>query len=88
MRSATSIQVKDKSGAIKERNTQDTVEQSSFGEVHEKHYTLAGEAPICNGALFEDFGYTASTPASKVVLDGTYSASREMDTATLQKSTD
>ena len=61
---------------------QDTVEQSIFREVHEKRYTLAGEAPICNGKLFEDFGYTASTPASKAVLDGTYVAPTDTDTAT------
>ncbi len=53
------------------RNTQDTVEQLIFSEVHEKQYTLAGEAPIYNGILFQDFGYTASTPASRAVLNGT-----------------
>jgi hypothetical protein len=82
MRSATTIQVEGKSGAILERNTQDTVKQSIFREVHEKQYTLAGEAPICNGALFQDFGYTASTPTSKAVLDGTYIAPTNSDIAT------
>ncbi len=81
-RSATTIQVEGKSGAIMERNTQDTVEQSIFREFHEKQYTLAGEAPICNGALFQDFGYTASTPASKAVLDGTYVVPANSDSAT------
>jgi hypothetical protein len=81
-RSASSIQVVEKSGAIKERNTQDSVEHSIFREVHEKRYTLAGEAPICNGALFKDFGYTASTPASIAVLEGTYAAPTDTDTAT------
>ena len=80
--SVTSIWVKDKCGAIKERNTQDSVKQSIFCEVHKKHFTLAGEAPICNGTLFEEFGYTASTPASKAVLDGTYMAPTDTDTAT------
>ena len=32
---------------------------------------MAGEAPICNGDLFEDFGYLANTPASQAVLEGT-----------------
>ena len=67
-----------------ERNTQDTVEQSIFCEVHEKRYTLAGEAPLCNGKLFNDFGYTASTPASKAVLDGTYVAPTNSDTARME----
>ena len=81
-RNATSIQVKDECRAIKERNTQDTVEQSIFREVHKKRFTLAGEAPICNGTLFEEFRYTASTPALKAVLDGTYVAPTDTDTAT------
>jgi hypothetical protein len=74
MRSATSVQVEGQNGAIMEHTTQDTVEQIIFSEIHEKRFTLAGEAPICNGELFRDFGYTASTPASKTVLDGTYAA--------------
>ncbi len=65
-----------------ERNTQDTVEQSIFSEVHEKQYTFAGKAPICNGQLFQDFGYTASTPTSRAVLDGTYMAPAGFDAAT------
>ncbi len=81
-RSATTIQVEGGDRAIMERNTQDTVEQSIFSEVHEKHYTLRGEAPICSGALFQEFGYTASTPASKVVLDGTYVAPADLDSTT------
>ncbi len=55
-RSAMTIQVKGQGGTIMERTMQDTVEQSIFSKVHEIRYTLAGEAPICNGALFQDFG--------------------------------
>jgi hypothetical protein len=65
-----------------ERMMQDTAKQSIFSEVHEKRYTLGGEAPICNGALFQDFGYTANTPASRAVLDGTYRAPTDSDSAT------
>ncbi len=53
--SATSIQVKAQRGAIMERNTQDTVEQTIFSEIHEKQYILAGKAPICNKELFKQF---------------------------------
>ncbi len=70
-RSAMTIQVEERGRAIMERNTQNTVKQLIFSEVHKKQYTLAGEAPICNGTLFQEFGYTASTPASRAVLDGT-----------------
>jgi hypothetical protein len=63
-------------------NTQDSVERSIFQEVHEKRYTLAGEAPICNRTLFGEFGYTVNMPALKAVLDGTYVAPADLDRAT------
>jgi hypothetical protein len=67
-----------------EHTTQETVEQMIFLEIHKKRYTLSGEAPICNGDLFQEFGYTATTPASRVVLDGTYVAPSNLDAATLE----
>jgi hypothetical protein len=69
-------------GGIVERTTQDTVEQTIFSEIHDKQYTQAGEAPICNGDSFHDFGYLANTPASRAVLNGTYKMSTTSDTAT------
>jgi hypothetical protein len=82
MRSATTIQVEAKGGAILERTTQDAVENTIFTKIHEKRYTLAGEAPICNRELFNQSRYTANTPASKAVLDGTYKVPAGTDTAT------
>jgi hypothetical protein len=82
MRSATSIQVKGQDGTIMEHTTQYAVEQTIFSKVHEKQYTLAGKASICNGELFQHFGYTANTPASKAVLDETYVAPSDSDAAT------
>jgi hypothetical protein len=79
---ATTIQVQDQRCTIVKCNTQDSVEQSIFQEVYEKRYTLAGEAPICNGTIFGEFGYTANTPASRAVLDGTYVAPADSDMAT------
>jgi hypothetical protein len=64
------------------RTTQETVEQGIFSEVHNKRYTLAGEAPICSGDLFQDFGYLANTPASRAILDGTYKMLTDSDSAT------
>ncbi len=80
--SATSIQVKAQRRAILERTTQGTVEQTIFTKIHEKRYTLAGEAPICNRELFNQFGYMANTPALKAVLNGTYEAPTNSDAAT------
>ncbi len=44
---------------------------------------MAGEAPICNGKLFEELGYTAITPAARAILDGTYIAPEGSDQVTL-----
>jgi hypothetical protein len=44
---------------------------------------MAGEAPICNGNLFEAFGYTANTTAGQAVLDGMYVAPDGTNQATL-----
>ena len=80
--STTTIQDQDQFGAIMERNRQDSVKQSIFQEVHKRRCTLAGEAPICNGTLFREFGYTANMSASKAVLDGKYVAPNDLDRAT------
>jgi hypothetical protein len=44
---------------------------------------MAGEAPICNGKLFEELGFTANTPAAQAILDGTYIAPEGSDQSTL-----
>ncbi len=54
MQSATSIQVEGQEGAIMECTTHDTIEQTDLSEIHEKLYTLAGKAPICNRKHFKD----------------------------------
>ncbi len=69
--SATSIQVEGKGGAITEHTTREPVEQKIFSEIHNKQYTMAGEAPICNGKLFDEFGYTARKEATQANLNGT-----------------
>jgi hypothetical protein len=73
-RSTTSLHVEGECGLIVEHTTRDSVEMKIFSEIHEKRYMLAGEAPICNGELLQDFGYCANTLASRAVLDGTYVA--------------
>ena len=44
---------------------------------------MAADAPICNGKLFDKFGYIARTEAAQAVLDGTYVAPEGSDQATL-----
>ena len=76
------IQIECQGGAVMERTTQETVEQGIFSKVHNKQYTLAGEAPICNEDLFCNFGYLSNTPASRAALDGTYKMPTDSDKAT------
>jgi hypothetical protein len=80
--SATSVQVEEQSGLVSESTTKDMVEEEIFREVHEKQYTMAKEAPICSGKLFDDFGYIANMPASRAVLNGTYRSPENSDKAT------
>jgi hypothetical protein len=70
-------------GAIIKKTTQEQVEQTIFSEIHNKRFTMAGEALICNGKLFGKFGYTANTTATRAVLDGMYVAPEGLDQATL-----
>jgi hypothetical protein len=58
------------------------VQETIFNEVHRKQYYLAEEAPICQGAFRGQFGYTATSPTARSVLDGTYDFSPDMDAAT------
>jgi hypothetical protein len=52
-----------------------------FGDTQEKVHAGRG-VPICNGQLFKDFGYMATMPALRAVLDGTYVAPEISDVAT------
>ena len=82
-RSATTIQAEEPGGGIVEHTTREPVEKMIFSEIHNKRYTMAGEAPICNGDLFDAFGYTANTTAGRAVLDGMYVAPDGTNQATL-----
>jgi hypothetical protein len=77
-----SIQVKGKGGVILEHSTQERVKRTIFSEIYNKQYTMMGEAPICIGELFNKFGHTANTPASRAVLDGMYVAPQDSYMAT------
>jgi hypothetical protein len=70
-RSATTIQAGGQGGAIVEHSTQDKVKQVIFSEIHNKLYTMAGEAPICNNYA-----------ALQAVLDGTYVVLQDSNSAT------
>ena len=63
-------------------DTEEAVQEAIFNEVHQKRYNLAKKAPICQGALRGQFGYKATSPTARSVLDGTYEFPPEMDAAT------
>ncbi len=63
-------------------NTEEAVQEAIFNEVHRKRYNLAEEAPICQGALRCQFGYSATSPTARSVLDGTYKFPPDMDAST------
>ena len=76
------VQVKDGAGGVLDFDTEEAVQEAIFNEVHHKQYNLVEEAPICQGALRGQFGYTSTSPTARSVLDGTYEFPLEMDAAT------
>ena len=77
-----SVQVEDGNRGVIEYQTEETVQEAIFNKVHRKQYNLAEEAPICQGTLCEQFGYSATSPAAQSVIDGTYIFPPEIDAAT------
>ncbi len=70
--SVWAVQVEDGAGGVLDLDTEEAVQKAIFNEVHRKRSNLAEEAPICQGALCGQFGYTATSPTARSVLDGTY----------------
>ena len=60
------------SGKINEATTQQTVHKTIWDEIHRKRFYLAEQAPICQGSLRGDFGYTFFSPTSRKVLEVQY----------------
>eukprot|EP00956_Cyclotella_meneghiniana_P029293 scaffold70426_cov59-Cyclotella_meneghiniana.AAC.4 len=80
--SVSAVQVKDKDGNITEYNSQQEVQDIIWSEVHQSRYHLAEEAPICNGKLRGEFGYSATSIAAREVLNGSYQFEEDFDEAT------
>jgi hypothetical protein len=81
-RSIWVVQVEDGAGGVIDYETEEGVHKATFNEVHWKRYNLAEEAPICQGGLRGQFGYTSTSPTAKTVLDGTYNFPPDMGMAT------
>ena len=75
------VQVEDGNGGVLNFQTEETVQEAIFNKVHRKCYNLAEEAPICQGILRGQFGYTATAPIAQSALDGSYVSPMEIDAA-------
>eukprot|EP00956_Cyclotella_meneghiniana_P034366 scaffold104037_cov45-Cyclotella_meneghiniana.AAC.3 len=73
----TSIKVKLPTGDVQYDTREDIEEQA--GRRLTDRFQLARDAPICNGALFDEFGYLGDTTSTKAILEGTYEFPPEMD---------
>jgi hypothetical protein len=80
--SVRAVQVEDGAGGVLDFDTEEAVQDAIFTEVHRKRYNLAEEASICQGTLHGQFGYTATSPTARSVMDGTYDFPPDRDKAT------
>ena len=69
-------------GNVRVCSSQREVENAIWKEIHYKKFYLAEEAPICQGVLRGEFGYSGVSSAAKAVLDGSYEYPEDMDEAT------
>ena len=60
-----SVKIERDWGAIEKATTQQTVNKAIWDEIHRKRFYLAEQAPIYQGSLRGDFGYTACSPTEK-----------------------
>ena len=74
--------MEDGAGGVLDFDTEEAVQDAIFTEVHRKRYNLAEEASICQGTLHGQFGYTATSPTARSVMDGTYDFPPDRDKAT------
>ncbi len=70
-RSVSSVQLEQDGVTIKVKD-EETVTNAIITEVHNKRFTLAFGAPICNVPLAQDFGLLSMGPSAQAVLSGTY----------------
>ena len=83
-RSVQAVQVEQDNGEIVEHSDQEGIHQAIWDNIHRRRFYLAEEAPICQGTLREEFGYSADTDAGREVLSGTYTPVEDTDPATLE----
>ena len=58
------------------------MQEAIWEEVHCKRFYLEEQARICQGRLCDDFVYTAISPTTREVLNGTYNYLVDFDEST------
>jgi hypothetical protein len=76
------VENKEQEGMSIENNTKESVQEAIFDNIHRKRFFLAEAAPICNGILWEQFGYNTNTKTARKVLSGSYIYPPEFHQAT------
>jgi hypothetical protein len=70
--SVPAVQVETKGEEVVELTSQTEVHKAIWSNIHQQHFYLAEEAPICNGAMREVFGFNVDSEVGKEVLEGMY----------------
>ena len=73
------VNIEDEAGNITMFETEAEVHQAICGEIHNNRLYTAEQAPICQGRLRGEYGYTAVSPAVERVLNGTYDYDEDFD---------
>ena len=81
-RSVRMVQIAQRDGTVLEATGQRLVEQAIWDNIHGQRFYLAEQAPICQGRLRGEFGYMATSPSSRAVLNGTYNDWEGVDDGT------
>ena len=80
--SVWSVQINWDRGEIYEATAQKIVHEAIWDDIRRKRFFLAEQAPIYQGSLRGDFGYTDFSPTAKKVLEGRYEYPEEFDLET------
>jgi hypothetical protein len=65
-----------------EHNTQESVHQAIFDNIHHRRFYFSKDAPICQGRLRGWFGYNSVSGTAGAVLNGTFVYPDDFDKAT------
>ncbi len=62
--------------------TQPSIQEAIWSNIPYKPFYLGEESPICKGNLRGEFGYNATSPTARAILDGIYEYPNDFDEAT------